>query len=494
MTIRPLIVGVDSSTQSCKVEVRTAEQGRLLGRGSAPHPPAFPPSSEQDPQAWWTAFVAAFGAGLADAGARPSAVVAIAVAAQCHGLVALDGQGRVLRPAKLWNDTTSTPDLTALRRVVPATTWAQLTGSVPTAAFTIAKLAWLAAHEPEHLRALGQVLLPHDYLTYRLTGRYVTDRSDASGTGYFDASTGRYLPEILTHVDADIDWPTLLPTVLGAEESAGLVAPAAAEVLGLSAGTVIGPGGGDQHASALGLGVSPGDVTFAIGTSGVVFATSEEPVQDREGMVDGVADMTGGYLPLVSTLNAARVTDAFAGLLDVSHDELADLALAAPPTTHPVLVPYLDGERKPDLPDARGLLAGITSAITREELARAAFEGVLLGLLSGLKHLRRCDVPVDDGRVLLTGGGAHSSAFRTLLADLLGREVCVADPSEAKEATARGACVQAAAVLHSRSITDVRDDWRPGTTLAAEPRSSHVGREVDVAYAAAAELNASGFA
>lgn len=485
MATGPLVVGVDSSTQSCKVEVRTAEQGRLLGRGSAPHPPAFPPCSEQDPETWWAAFVEAFGAGLADAGVEPSAVAAIAVAAQCHGLVALDARGRVLRPAKLWNDTTSTPELTELRRVIPAETWARRTGSVPTAAFTIGKLAWLAAHEPAHLRALGQVLLPHDYLTYRLTGRYVTDRSEASGTGYFDPAAGRYVPDILAHVDADLDWPTLLPTVLDAEEAAGVISPAAADALGLPAATVVGPGGGDQHASALGLGVAPGDVTFAIGTSGVVFTTSTAPVRDEEGMVDGVADMTGGYLPLVSTLNAARVTDAFARILDVPHGRLAELALAAPPTNELVLVPYLDGERKPDLPDARGLMSGITSSTSREEIARAAFEGVLLGLLSGLKHLRRCGVPVDDGQVLLTGGGARSSAYRTLLADLLGREVVVADPVEAEEATARGACVQAAAVFQGRPITEVRDAWRPGLTLAAVPRLGHAGRGVEVAYAAA---------
>jgi len=489
---RRVVAGVDSSTQSCKVEVRDATTGELLGSGSAPHPPAFPPSSEQDPEDWWRALGLALPAALRAAGACGSDVAAVSVAAQCHGLVALDGAGRVLRPAKLWNDTTSTPELLEVREQIGAGAWARRVGSVPTAAFTIGKLAWLARHEPHHLAVLAHVLLPHDYLTHRLTGGHTTDRSEASGTGYYDADRGEYVTEYLRLVSADVDWLPLLPTVLAPSAVAGTVRPDVAEELGLSSATLVAAGGGDQHAAALGLGVEHGDLTYAIGTSGVVSTTTPYPVHDELGVVDGVADMTGGFLPLVSTLNAARVTDTFARLLGVGHAELAELALAAPPAG-PVLVAFLDGERKPDLPDARGLLAGITSATSREQVARAAFEGVLLGLVGGQRHLERCAVEV-SGQVLAVGGGSRSPAYTQLLADLLQREVHVADLAAAAEATARGACVQAAAVAAGEDVGRVRAAWRPPTALAAAPRpgAPAAAERYEQAVVAAATLAAGG--
>lgn len=464
-----VVVGIDSSTQSCKAEVRDADTGALLGTGSAPHPPAFPPCSEQQPEDWWSAAVTAVRAALASAGTTGRAVAALSVAAQCHGLVPLDGRDRVLRPAKLWNDTTSTPYVRRLREAVGDAAWARRVGSVPTAAFTVGKLAWLASEEPHHFAALRHVLLPHDYLTHRLTGRHVTDRSEASGTGYYDAARDEYAFEILDAVAPRGDWPDLLPTVLDPAEPAGTVLPQVADELGLAGTTLVGAGGGDQHAAALGLGLRSGDLLYVLGTSGVVAVSSPAPVHDVHGIVDGVADMVGGYLPLVSTLNAARVTDAFGRLLDVDRDELARLALAAPATPGPVLVAYLDGERKPDLPDAHGVLAGITSATTREEIARAAFEGVLLGLIRGQEHLAACGVAL-DGRVLAAGGGARSPAYTQLLADLLGRPVEAAEESWAGEATARGACVQAAAVATGVDVATVAEAWAPPTTVRSAPR------------------------
>jgi len=480
-----LVLGIDSSTQSCKAELRDADTGELLGTGKAPHPPATGPVSEQDPQAWWSALQAACVAVFARTGRHARDVTAVSVAAQCHGLVALDDRGHVVRPAKLWNDTTSAPDVTRLRELVPDADWAKLTGSVPTAAFTIGKVAWLARNEPENLARTATMLLPHDYLTFRLTGQRVTDRSEASGTGYFDASTaghGSYRPELLELIDPAKDWASTFPRVVGPSDVAGVVG---GNDLGLRPGTPVAAGGGDQHVAALGLGVSPGDVTFSLGTSGVVFTPSTSSVHDATGTVDGVADTTGGYLPLVSTLNAARVTDTFADLLGVDAAGLAELALAAGPGTGPVLVAHLDGERKPDLPTAQGLLAGITSSTTREELARAAHEGVLLGLTLGLDHLQRNGVDV-SGRVVAVGGGARSLAYRQLLADLLQRPVELPD---ADEATARGACVQAAAVVAGADVRTVRDAWRPGTLHTTEPRVT--GRDPRALYARAAHANAS---
>ena len=462
----PIVAGVDSSTQSCKVELRDLDGGRLLGTGSAPHPPAFAPCSEQAPDDWWIAFERALDGAVAAGGVERSDIAAISVAAQCHGLVALDARGAVIRPAKLWNDTTSTPQLQRLREQIGAEAWVNAVGSLPTAAFTLSKLAWFAEHEPDGFGRLARICLPHDWLTLQLSGRHVTDRSEASGTGYWSAAQNRYLDEYLALVDPDREWVPMLPRVLGHDEAAGTVAPDVARALGLRADVLIGPGGGDQHASSLGLAVEPGDLVFTVATSGVVFTVAEEPVFDVSGIVDGVADCAGGYQPLVSTLNAARVTDWAARLLGVDHGELAQLALKADPLRSPVLGAFLDGERKPDRSSASGTLAGITSHTSREELARAAHDGVLFGLLRGQACMNSAGIAT-SGRVLLTGGGARSAAYRQLLADLIGREVLLAD---ADEATARGAAVQAAAVLSGAGVREVRRAWAPRTEVIASPR------------------------
>ena len=256
--------------------------------------------------------------------------------------------------------------------------------------------------------------------------------------------------------------------MLAANEAAGAAAAGAARFLGVSPTAVIGGGGGDQHAAALGLTVEPDDVVYTIGTSGVVFTVSHEPVFDLAGIVDGVADMAGGYLPLVSTLNAARVTDWVAGLLGVGHAELAELALSADSARAPVLAAFLDGERKPNRPDATGVLAGLTSATSRADLARAAHDGVVLGLLRGELSMNAAGVAT-GGRVLITGGGGRSPAYRQILADLTGRPVLAADPIDANEASARGAAVQAAAVTSGLPVEQVRQAWAVTTTVVAEP-------------------------
>ncbi|NRG43046.1 xylulokinase [Rathayibacter sp. VKM Ac-2835] len=468
MTAAQLVAGVDSSTQSCKVELRDAITGTLIASGSATHPPVFPPISEQDPEMWWSAFVHAFRAALASTGAAADSVVAISVAAQCHGLVTLDSTDTVIRPAKLWNDTTSAPDIAQLRQKIGDETLLRSVGTLPTSAFTIGKLAWLARNEPAHLSRIAHILLPHDYLTFRLTGAYVTDRSEASGTGYFDAARNAYLPNFLDLITTDLDWDTVLPEVLAPDAAAGTVRPAVLEELGLHGTVTVGAGGGDQHATALGLGIRPGDVVYSFGTSGVVSALSRTPVYDLTGAVDGVADMTDGFMPLVSTLNAAKVTDTFARILGVDHATLSSLALAADTSDiGPVLAAFLDGERTPDRPGATGLLSGITSATTREQIARSAYEGVVLGLASGQRQLEQMGVST-DGTIIAVGGGAKSPAYTQILADVLQREIFTAD---VPESTARGAAVQAAAVAAGASVVSVRDEWAPETTIIAQPRT-----------------------
>ncbi|MET0318989.1 MAG: xylulokinase [Rhodococcus fascians] len=471
---RSVVIGIDSSTQSCKAEVRDADTGDLLGSGTAPHTPAFPPCSEQDPRSWWDALVTAVRAALAAAG--DVSVSAMSVAAQCHGLVLLGADDEPLRPAKLWNDTTGADQLAKLVERIGGPEWVRRIGSLPTAAFTIAKLAWVAEHEPRVLDAAQRVLLPHDYLTYRLTGRAVTDRSDASGTGYFDATTDSWLPEYLDAAAGARDWLPMLPTVLGGADAAGHVTERAATELGITGPVLVGAGAGDQHAAYLGLGLRDGDQYVGLGTSGVVATSTRTPVFDEGGVVNGVADATGGYLPLICTLNAARVGDTAARILGTDHTGLAELALAAGPTVGPTLVPFLDGERTPNRPHARGLLSEITSATTREEMARAFLEGPLLSLLSGRDALRSFGIRC-EGPLTVVGGGARSRATLQLLADLAGDTVTVPD---ADEATARGACVQAAAVAAGHDIDGMvalSQRWTPADRATVAPRKTE--RDID---------------
>lgn len=471
---RRVVVGIDSSTQSCKAEVRDAADGELVASGSAPHTPAFPPCSEQDPRSWWDALVTAVRAALDGAG--DVRVAAISVAAQCHGLVLLGEDDQPLRPAKLWNDTTGADQLAQLVHTIGGPEWVRRIGSLPTAAFTIAKLAWVAEHEPSVLEATRKILLPHDYLTFRLTGRAVTDRSDASGTGYFDATTSTWLPEFLDAAAGPRDWLPMLPTVLGGAESAGYLTSEAATELGISGQVLVGAGAGDQHAAYLGLGLSDGDQYVGLGTSGVFASSTRTPVFDEGGVVNGVADTTGGYLPLICTLNAARVGDTAARILGTDHSGLAELALAAGPSVGPTLVPFLDGERTPNRPYARGLLSDLTSATTREEMARAFLEGPLLSLLAGRDALRSFGIQF-DGPLTVVGGGGRSRATLQLLADLAGDTVTVPDTDEA---TARGACVQAAAVaagVDLGGMVELSRRWAPRARTTVLPRDT--GRDID---------------
>jgi xylulokinase len=467
----PLVAGVDSSTSACKVEVRNADSGELVASGRAPHPPTTPPRSEQRPADWWAAFEAA----CEQAGVLgPNRPDAIAVAGQQHGLVVTDEAGGVLRPAKLWNDTESAPDAADLVDRLGAGVWAQACGSVPVPSFTITKLHWLRRTEPEVFARVARILLPHDWLTAQMTGGSTTDRGDASGTGWWSPVEERYRTDLLNLVDDSVSWEPMLPDVLGPTEQAGTW-PAA--------GAIVAPGTGDNMAAALGLGLRPGDVALSLGTSGTAFAVSERPATDPTGTVAGFASADGRYLPLVCTLNATKASDAVARLLGVDHAELDRLALAAEPGAgRLVLVPHLDGERTPNRPDATGILTGIRSDVTREQLARAAFEGVVCNLLAGADHLSEWTEPSADGRVILVGGGARSAAYRQVVADLTGR--CVHVPSE-DELVARGAAVQAAAVLAGRSTTEVAEAWGGGTDAVVEPVSGTAGDEVRSAYAEA---------
>ncbi len=451
-----LVAGVDSSTQSCKVVVRDADTGALVRTGSAPHPDG----TEVDPAAWEDALDRA----LAAAGGLDD-VAAIGVGAQQHGMVCLDDAGSVVRPALLWNDTRSAQAAADLVAELPggAAEWARAVGSVPVASFTVTKLRWLAEQEPAAATRTAAVCLPHDWLTWRLAGAgsleaLATDRGDASGTGYWSPSSGEYRPDL---VKLALGTLPHLPSVRGPAAPAGET----------STGAVLAPGTGDNAAAALGLAAGPGDVVVSIGTSGVVSAVAAHPSADPTGTIAGFADATGAFLPLVCTLNAARVLDSAARVLSVSHGELARLALSAPAGAGGlVLVPYLEGERTPNRPDATGALHGLQLAtMSPAHLARAAVEGLLCGLADGIDALTAAGI--DVRRVLLVGGGARSEAVRRIAPLVFGVPVAVPEPSEY---VADGAAVQAAWVLSGASEPPV---WRIGATDTYEGDADPTVRE-----------------
>ena len=435
-----LVAGVDSSTQSTKVILCRAEDGTVVGSGSAPHPAG----TECDPAAWWSALSLA-GEGLLDRAA------AIGIAGQQHGMVVLDESGQVIRPALLWNDMRSATAASELVRERGSRWWATRTGSVPTASFTVTKLRWLAEREPSNAARTASVLLPHDWLTWRLcTARILdaaarpggqdgtrapaaatTDRGDASGTGYFCPATGAWLPEVAA---AALGHQVGLPAVAGPAELVGETTWGAA----VSAGT------GDNMGAALGLGLEPGDVAVSIGTSGTAFAVSPAPAADPSGAVAGFADATGRFLPLVCTVNAGLVLSAVAAMVGTDVDGLSALALAADSGAGGLaLLPYLDGERTPDRPGATGVLRGLTTAnASRENLARAAVEAVLASLADAADLLAGQGVAAR--RILLIGGGSRSEAVRVLAPAIFGAPVLVPEPAEY---VARGAARQAAWAL-----------------------------------------------
>jgi xylulokinase len=471
-----LVAGVDSSTQSTKVLLCRADDGSVVAEAAAPHPDG----TECPPDRWWEALTAA-GRDLLE---RADAV---GVAAQQHGMVVLDADGAVIRPAMLWNDVKSAPQARALVAELggPAE-WAKRTGSVPTMSFTVTKLRWLAENEPDHARRTHRVLLPHDWLTWRLAGggqgglggrevlpgggapgagdpalEPTTDRGDASGTGYFSPADGTWLPSFAATA---LGHPVELPRVAQPAEAVGRT----------SWGAVLSAGTGDNMGAALGLGLRDDDVVVSIGTSGTAYAVTAKPVADPSGLVAGFADATGRFLPLVATVNAARVLDVTARLLGVDPAGFSALALAAPPGAGGLtLLPYLDGERSPNRPSANGVLRGLTSAnTTPENLARAAVEAVLCSLADAIDYLRATGIT--PRRVVLIGGAARSAAIRALAPGIFALPVTV---PEAGEYVALGAARQAAWALAASSGPAEPPAWQARTAETYEADSQPEVRE-----------------
>jgi xylulokinase len=447
----PLVAGVDSSTQSVKVVIRNAETGELVRQGRASHPDG----TEVDPAHWESALDKAFtdAGGLAD-------VAAISIGGQQHGMVALDNNGEVIRPALLWNDTRSAQSARDLNSEMGGDAQAaKKVGSVLVASFTATKLRWLADNEKVNADKVAAVALPHDWLSWRLQGgkdfaKLFTDRSDASGTGYFDSVTSTYRDDLLKsalRTDRTIITPRIVaPSAFGGETHSGI--PIAA-------------GAGDNAGAALGVQAQPGDVVVSLGTSGTAFAVSDTPTHDASGAVAGFADATGRFLPLVCTLNAARILDAATRILGKTHDEVGALALTAKPGANGLsLLPYFEGERTPNRPDATGVFAGMNLTNSNPaDIARAMIEGMLCGLVDAVDALEQLGVSIN--RVLLIGGAAKNPAISSIASSLFGREVLIPQPGEY---VADGAARQAAWALSGDTTPP---QWNLGEVTSA--RAAH---------------------
>ena len=421
----PLVLGIDSSTQSTKALLVDAETGQVLEERRASHPDG----TEVDPRAWLAAVDDAAGPLLERADA-------LAVGGQQHGMVLLDDQGEVVRPALLWNDTRSADAATALIEEMggPQASVEEI-GSLMVASFTASKLRWVRDEQPENAQRAASVLLPHDFVSLHLAESGTapfTDRGDASGTGYYSTREEAWKPEL---VEAALGKSLELPRLPEAPN----------EVMARTAsGAAIAAGTGDNMGAALGLSLGPGDVSVSIGTSGVCAMVSDARPGDASGTVTGFADATGRFLPMTTTINASRILEAGRALLGVSHEEMAELALASEPGANGVtLLPYFDGERTPNRPHARATLTGMSTSTTREDVARAYVEALLCSLADGITSLEE-RTGTAARRITLIGGGARSRAVQQLAPAIFGREVTIAPDGEF---VALGAARQAAWAL-----------------------------------------------
>jgi xylulokinase len=438
-----LVLGIDSSTQSTKALLVDAATGEVVSKASAPHGPG----TSIDPRTWLDAF------DVATAELLPRAS-ALAVGGQQHGMVALDAAGEPVHDAILWNDTRSSRQAADLiEELGGPQACADVIGSVLVASFTSTKLRWLRDHEPEAAQRTHEVLLPHDYVSRHVTGgEAFTDRGDASGTGYFSTADDAWRPDL---AEAAIGHAITLPRIVASSEVAART----------SSGVVVGAGTGDNMAAALALDLGPGDVVVSIGTSGVASAISTTRIADGTGSVTGFADATGRFLPMATTMNAARILDLQCTLLGVDHHELGRLALAAPSGANGLTIsPYYGGERTPNRPDATGTWAGLTASTSREDVARAAFESLLCSLADAVDLLTGM-TGEPARRILMVGGAAGNPAVHALAPAIFGAPVTV---PAAGEYVALGAARQAAWALSGAAEPPT---WAPppAETHTAEP-------------------------
>jgi D-xylulose kinase len=443
MASRSLLIGIDSGTQSTKALVVEAKSGKVLGEGSAKYGllPNLPPGAkEQDPATWITATTKAVKAALAAARADAGEVVGIGVSGQQHGFVPLDAAGEVIRPAKLWCDTTTAAECEQITAALggPKATVKALGNSV-LPGFTAGKILWLKNHEPANFARLATVLLPHDYLNFWLTGEKFMEYGDASGTALLDVRKRRWSEAAVKAIDAALLGK--LPAVSPSDRPAGRLCAATAKKLGLKPGIVVSAGGGDNMMGAIGTGnTREGVVTASFGTSGTIYACADKPVVDPRGEIAAFCDSTNRWLPLLCTMNVTVATEMVRNDFGLDHAAFEKAAAKAPAGSDGLLLlPYLEGERTPNIPDGTGAFFGVRpKTFTAPHFARATMEGVTLGMNYGLRRL--AELGVKATQVRATGGGAKSKLWRQIMADVFNAEVVTL---KVAEGAAFGAALQA---------------------------------------------------
>jgi len=467
----PLVLGVDSAATATTAEFRDADTGQVFASGTARHP-AAEPNGDEDPRVWWQALVDARGQAGGALG-----VGAMSVAAPLSGLVLLDASQQVLRPAI--RSRAADRDVAALLDALGGRQdWVVAVGSVPGRSTPIAQLAWLRRTDPGLWDRIASVLTPASWLTHRLSRAFVTDRGDASWTGYWSPRENQWRVDLLAFVDEAKDWGMCLPHLRGPQEQAGD-----------RQGVVIAPGTGDAMAAALGLGLQPGDVVVELDQPARVFTLRERPTEDATGAVAGLADATGRYLPCVRLADGLNVVSTVARLMGIADPKRFDqLALRAPAGAGGVTVlPEFARDGRPTDLAHRGMIIGLGADVSAEQLARATVEGIVCRLLEALDALRSADVPV-GGRLFLTGAGARSRAVRHVLADLAERPIIVAPGNW----VAAGAAVQAAAALHDRSPAELARFWNLAPTNELEPDAAGDGSRVRAQFRAARGIRPAG--
>ncbi len=440
-----MYLGIDCGTQGTKALLLDAASGRVLGQGSAAHTLISGANGrrEQDVTQWTTAFATATRAALAEAGVDGREVLGIGVSGQQHGLVTLDRDGQVLRPAKLWCDTESAAQNAALLDWLGGEQGSlERLGVVIAPGYTVSKLLWMKAQHPARFEQIAHILLPHEYLNHWLTGRACAESGDASGTGYFNVRTREWDLGILRHIDPSGRLEAALPELIAPDKAVGRLRPEIAGQLGLNPDAIVSSGGGDNMMGAIGTGnIRPGAITMSLGTSGTLYAYSDTPRISPQPAVATFCSSSGGWLPLICTMNLTNANAAIRDLLQLDLESFNALVAQAPIGCDGVtLLPFLNGERVPALPQASASLHGLTTEnLTRANLCRAVVEGVTFGLRYGLDLLRESGIRSE--RIQLIGGGAKNPLWRQIVADLMATPVVCTTHSEA---AALGGAIQAA--------------------------------------------------
>ncbi|NLH72582.1 MAG: xylulokinase [Verrucomicrobia bacterium] len=478
--MRTLVIGIDSGTQSTKAVVLDVEKRKIVGIGTSQYDliPGLPPGAkEQHPHTWRDAAAKAVKQALKSAKAKPAEVRAIGVSGQQHGFVALDKNGEVIRPAKLWCDTVTAPECEEITRALGGldATIAAL-GNAVLPGYTASKILWLKKHEPKNFARLATVLLPHDYLNWWLTGRAVMEYGDASGTALLNVRTRQWCTAAINAIDPDL--AAKLPPLIPSDEPVGQVRADVAKSLGITADALVSAGGGDNMMAAIGTGnVRPGVVTASLGTSGTIYACSETPVVDPQGEIAAFCDSTNRWLPLLCTMNVTVATEMVRRDFGWTHNKMeAEIARASAGAGGLLLLPYFEGERTPNVPDGTGVFFGVNQrTFTARCFARAAMEGATLGMNYGLRRL--IELGIKPTQIRATGGGSNSKVWRQILADVFNAEVVTL---KVAEGAAYGAALQALWCWRKHKgeqagIQDIADEFvQLNPKQSASPRREQV--------------------